>query len=152
MSARRGAAAREYEPMVTVSAYLNFPGTCAEAFRFYEQVLGGQILTMQTHGESPMRDQSPPEWHSAVIHVRMKVGNQLLMGSDAPPPYFEKPQGFAVSVSFPTVQESERVFTALAEGGRVTMPFQTTFWSPGFGGVVDRFGTPWTVNTETIEL
>lgn len=135
---------------MNTSTYLNFPGTCAEAFRFYEQLFGGQILMMQTHGESPMRDQTPPEWQHAVIHVRMKVGNQLLMGSDAPPQYFEKPQGFAVSISFDAADESERVFKALAEGGRITMPFQTTFWSPGFGGVIDRFGTPWMVNTESL--
>lgn len=133
---------------MNISPYLNFPGTCAEAFRFYEQLLGGQILMLQTHGESPMRDQTPPEWHSAVIHVRMQVGSQLLMGSDAPPQHFETAQGFAVSLTFAEAQESERVFTALAAGGRVTMPFQATFWSSGFGGVVDRFGTPWMINTD----
>ena len=131
-----------------ISPYLNFPGTCADAFRFYEQLFGGTILLMQTHAESPMKDQTPADWLSAVIHVRMQVGRQLLMGSDAPPKHFERPQGFAVSISFADAAETERVFNALAEGGRVTMAFQKTFWSPGFGGVVDRFGTPWMVNTE----
>ncbi len=131
-----------------VCAYLNFPGTCAEAFRFYEQLFGGRILVMQTHAESPMKDRTPADWQHAVIHVRMQVGAQLLMGSDAPPQHYEKPQGFAVSITFADPAESERVFTALADGGRVTMAFQRTFWSPGFGGVVDRFGTPWMVNTE----
>ena len=128
--------------------YLNFPGTCAEAFRFYAEALGGTILMMQTHGESPMRDQVPAEMQSTVLHARMSVGGQFLMGSDAPPQHFQTAQGFSVSMSFSDAAESARVFAALAEGGRVTMPFQATFWSPGFGAVTDRFGTPWMINTE----
>ena len=133
---------------MNVCPYLNFNGNCAEAFRFYEQALGGKILMMQTHGNSPMKDQTPAEWLDKVMHVRMALGDQLLMGSDAPGQHYDKPQGFAVSVTFTDTARSEQVFTALAEGGRVTMPFSSTFWSPGFGGVVDRFGTPWMVNTE----
>ena len=68
-----------------VNAYLNFNGQCAEAFRFYEQVLGGKIEAMMTHGETPMVDQVGPEWRDAIIHARLVVGDQVLMGSDAPP-------------------------------------------------------------------
>ena len=32
------------------------------------------------------------------------------------------------------------MFEALAEGGKVTMPLQKTFWSEAFGMLVDRFG------------
>jgi PhnB protein len=28
------------------------------------------------------------------------------------------------------------------------MPLQQTFWSAGFGMLIDRFGIPWQVNTE----
>lgn len=136
---------------MNISAYLNFPGTCADAFRFYEGLFGGRILMMQRAGESPMKDQTPADWQHAVIHVRMQVGSQMLMGSDAPPEHYERPQGFAVSISFADPAESARVFNGLAEGGRVTMPFQQTFWSAGFGGVIDRFGTPWLVNTEAAQ-
>ena len=130
-----------------ISPYLNFNGNCAAAFRFYEQCLGGKIVTMQTHGESPMKDQVPADWHDKVIHVRLVVGDNVLMGSDAPPAYYAAPQGLSVSL---TVKEADahRIFTALAEGGKVTMPFEKTFWSAGFGMCVDRFGTPWMVNSE----
>ena len=131
-----------------VSPYLNFSGNCAEAFRAYEQVLGGKIVMKQTHGESPMRDKTPTEWHNAVLHVRMTVGNQVLMGSDAPSQHFEKPQGFAVSLSFKDKAAVRACVQRAGRGGRVTMPFQSTFWSAGFGGVVDRFGTPWMINTD----
>jgi PhnB protein len=68
------------------------------------------------------------------------------MGSDSPPEYFEKPQGFSVNLQFEDVAEAERVFQALAESGTVRMPLQETFWAKRFGMFVDRFGTPWMVN------
>ena len=130
-----------------LSPYLNFNGQCAAAFRFYERCLGGKIVMMQTHGESPMKDQVPSDWRDKVIHARLVVDGHALMGSDAPPDQYERPQGISVSISVAPA-DAERIFNALAEGGNVSMPFQKTFWSPGFGMVVDRFGTPWMVNSE----
>lgn len=130
-----------------VGPYLNFNGNCAEAFRFYEQCLGGQIVMMQKHGESPMKDHVAPEWQDRVLHVRLELGRQALMGSDTPPEHYQAPQGLFVSVSIGAA-DAERIFRALAERGRVTMPFEKTFWSPGFGMLVDRFGIPWMVNTD----
>jgi PhnB protein len=131
-----------------IEAYLNFNGTCAEAFRAYEQVLGGKITMMMTHGDSPMADQVPADWKDAVMHVRLEVGDQALMGSDAPPPYFQQPQGFSVSLQIREQAETERIYNALAEGGTVKMPLQKTFWAGRFGMLVDRFGTPWIINGE----
>lgn len=131
-----------------IQAYLNFDGDCRSAFTFYQQVLGGAILTMQTHGESPMREHTPPEWHDRILHARLVVGDQELMGSDSPPNQHATPQGFAVSLNFDSAEEAERVFAALAEGGSVQMPLQETFWASRFGMATDRFGTPWMVNYE----
>lgn len=130
-----------------VSPYLIFNGNCAEAFRVYEQVLGGTIVMMQTHGDSPMKDEVSADWRDKVLHVRMEVGSFVLMGSDGPAEHYAPPQGLYVSVSV-EAGDAERIFNALAEGARVTMPFEKTFWSPGFGMLVDRFGTPWMVNTD----
>lgn len=129
-----------------ISPYLNFNGQCAEAFRTYERVLGGKITFMQTHGESPMADQVGPDWQDAVMHVSLQVGDQVIMGSDAPPPHFEKPQGFSVSIVLDDPAEAERIFAGLSEGGQVRMPMQKTFWAERFGMCVDRFGIPWLVN------
>jgi PhnB protein len=41
--------------------------------------------------------------------------------------------------------EAERLFHALAEAGKVTMPIQSTFFAQRFGMLVDRFGIPWMV-------
>jgi PhnB protein len=128
--------------------YLNFNGRCAEAFRFYADVLGGEVVHLQTHGESPVRDHVPPEWYDKVLHVCLTIDGQLtLMGSDAPPNHYATPQGLHVAITVSDAEDAARLFNALADGGQVTMPFGRTFWSPGFGMVVDRFGTPWMVNT-----
>lgn len=131
-----------------LSPYLNFNGQCAAAFKFYEKCLGGKIVMMQTHGESPMKDKVPADWHDRVIHARLIVGDTALMGSDAPPAHYAAPQGLSVSISVPSPVDAERIFNALADNGKVSMPFQKTFWSSGFGMLVDRFGTPWMVNCE----
>jgi len=131
-----------------ITPYLNFNGNCAEAFRFYEKCLGGKIEMMATHGETPMKDHVPAELHDKVMHVRMLVGSQALMGSDTPPERYERPQGTYVSISLESFDEGKRIFSELSSNGKVIMPFDKTFWSPGFGMAVDRFGIPWMVHCE----
>ena len=131
-----------------LAPYLNFNGNCAEAFKLYEQTFHGKIAMIQTFGESPMKDQVPAEWHGKVVHVRLEIGSKVLMGSDAPPPHFQSPQGMSVSITVPTYAEANRIFMALAQNGNVTMPFARTFWAPGFGMCTDRFGIPWMVGCE----
>jgi PhnB protein len=128
------------------NTYLNFNGNCEGAFKFYEQCLGGKIVAMMTHAESPMAEQTPAEWRDKILHVQLNVGDMVLMGSDAPPEYFEKPQGFNVNLQFDDVTEAERIFSALSKDGMVKMPIQETFWAARFGMLVDRFGTPWMIN------
>ena len=129
-----------------LNPYLTFNGQCESAFKFYEQCLGGKIVMMMTHGESPMSEQTAEEWRDKILHAQLTIGDIILMGSDAPPDYFEKPQGFSVNLQFEDVAEAERVFQALAEGGTVRMPLQETFWAKRFGMFVDRFGIPWMIN------
>ena len=139
--------------------YLNFDGNCAEAFAFYQQVFKGNIVHQSTFGEMPPGEGMPPmpaEASKRIMHVHLQVGEQALMGSDTVPgadetcggPY-QKPQGLWVSIGVADNTEGRRVFDALAQGGEVTMPFEKTFWSPGFGMVTDRFGTPWMVNVSS---
>jgi PhnB protein len=137
------------ETPVNLSSYLIFNRQCAAAFRFYEQALGGKNLVMMTHGETPeTAAHTAPEWHSAILHARLEVGDTVLMGSDSPTEHYEAPQGFYVSIQVDSPAEAERVFQALAENGNVRMPIQETFWASRFGMLVDQFGTPWMVNCE----
>jgi PhnB protein len=131
-----------------LNPYLNFNGQCKEAFELYAKVLGGKIEMMMTFGDSPAAEHSEPGMHDRIMHARLVAGDAVLLASDAPPQYYEKPQGTSVSVHVGSPEEAERVFHGLAEGGQVTMPIQETFWSPRFGMLVDRFGIPWFVNCE----
>ncbi len=131
-----------------LNPYLSFNDECEAAFKFYEQCLGGKIDAMMTYGESPMAEQTPPEKLDKIMHASLMVGDTVLMGSDAPPQFFEKPQGFSVSLIFDDVVEAERIFNALAENGTVQMPIQETFWAARFGMLIDRFGTPWMINCD----
>lgn len=131
-----------------LNPYLNFDGQCEAAFKFYEKVLGGKITFSMTWGEMPGADQFPAQTHKRIMHSRIKVGDDVLMGADAPPDRYQKPTGINVSIHVKDPGEGERIFKALSENGSVTMPFEKTFWSPGFGMCVDQFGIPWMVNTE----
>ena len=128
------------------NTYLNFNGDCAEAFKFYERCFGGTIEFLQTFGESPMKDSVRPDQYSLVMHVTLKVDGDTLMGSDGLPDRYEKPQGIYVSITPKTYADADRIFKELSAGGSIEMPFQKTFWSPGFGMATDRFGIPWMVN------
>ena len=104
-----------------VNPYLNFDGTCAEAFRFYETALGAKIVMMGTFGESPIADQMPPEARDRIMHAVLDVKGMMIMGSDAIGALFKTPQGFSVSLGIESEAEAERVFTNLSEGATIQM-------------------------------
>jgi PhnB protein len=131
-----------------VNPYLLFNGQCEDAFKFYEQCFGGKIDAMLTHASMPTEQQVSPEWKNKILHARLTVGQEALMGSDVPPEHYERPAGFSVSIQVKEPAEAERVFHALAENGKVNLPIGPTFWSVRFGMLVDRFGIPWMINCE----
>jgi PhnB protein len=133
---------------VKLNPYLNFNGECAAALKFYEQALGGKVVFSMTWGEMPGAEQFPAETHKLIMHATLNIGDDTIMCADSPPGEYKKPTGMNVSIHVKDVPEGERIFQTLSEGGNVTMPFQKTFWSPGFGMCVDRFGIPWMVNCE----
>ena len=131
-----------------VNPHLNFNGNCKEAFRYYEEALGGKIEAMLPHEGTEAAQHVPAEWHKKIIHARMKLGDSVLMGADAPPGRYTEPKGMTVSLQVKTPAEAERAFKALAEKGTVQMPITKTFFSERFGMVTDRFGSPWMVNCD----
>ena len=133
-----------------LNPYLTFNGQCETAFKFYEKCLGGKIEAMMAHTGTPAEAHVPPEWREKIMHARLNVNGEVLMGSDAPPDHYKEPKGFSVSLQFKDIKEAERVFHALAESGRVGMPLQQTFWAARFGTLVDRFGIPWMINCELV--
>ena len=131
-----------------LNSYLTFNGQCEAAFKFYEQCLGGKIVAMVKHAGTPAEEQVPAEWRNKILHARLIVGDEVLMGSDAPPDRYEEAKGFSVTVGVDDPTDAERIFDALAKNGTVKMSIQKTFWAARFGMLVDQFGIPWMVNCE----
>ncbi|MFB2839829.1 VOC family protein [Floridanema evergladense] len=132
-----------------LNPYLMFNGQCEEAFKFYEQCLGGKITDMMTYAESPepaTQEEIPSDWRNKIMHTSLMIGNQELMGSDSPPQYHQETKGFSVTITLDDPVEADRIFHTLAENGTVQMPFEKTFWAYRFGMLIDRFGIPWMIN------
>jgi PhnB protein len=135
-----------------LNPHLTFNGQCEAAFTFYEQCLGGKIVTMLRWSNSPMADQAPPGCSEKILHATLTVDGNVLMGADSLPGQYEQPKGFYVILGIDDPVDAERIFHALAENGTVQMPIQKTFWALRFGVVIDRFGTPWEINCEQAQV
>jgi PhnB protein len=137
--------------MNACAPYLFFDGECEAALRMYQRVLGGELQLLRYADMPPDAGSPPPGCEPVssqrVMHGMLQFDTGLLMASDAPNPSTAQPmQGISVNLSFADTARAKRVFEALAEGAReVRMPFGPTFWSEGFGMLVDRHGTPWMV-------
>ena len=59
--------------MINLTPFLLFDGNCAEAMTFYQSCLDGE-LTLTKVGDTPMKDQVPPEKHNMIINARLKSG------------------------------------------------------------------------------
>ena len=134
--------------------YLSFQGQCAEAFAYYGKVFGATPQT-SAFSEAPkdagMPD-LPPEQRSWLMHAQIETPDGVLMGADMPPQFGGVAQaGVSIAVSRADEAAGRALFEALAQGGRVTMPYGATFVAGGFGMCVDRFGTSWMVSHGMIE-
>lgn len=130
---------------------LSFQGQCRQAFEFYAKVLGGEITAAMPYGDGPPDMPVGEQYKEWLMHAWLQVGDQAIMGADMDKdwaPNIDKPKnGFDVTLHTDDGAEARRWFDALSEGGKVVMPFEATFWSPGFGSLIDKFGVPWMVNT-----
>ena len=123
--------------------YLNYGGNCAQAFRFYEQHLGGQITMMMTHGEAPNQGEVPPGWKDAILHARLNIGGTELLGADVPPERFQPMRSAYLTLALDSNEDAERVYALLSDSGQIFMPMQETFFAFRFAMLRDRFGTSW---------
>ena len=130
-----------------ISPHLCFDGQCRDAMQLYQKILGGTLQTMLTYGESPMASSVDARWHGLVVHATLVLDEIELTGVDMISGSYQRPQGFFVTITVAGAARARDTFTALAEGGVIKMPFEKTFWSPGFGVLTDRFGIPWEINT-----
>lgn len=137
--------------MATTNTYLNFNGTCEEAFNFYKSVFGGEFTYIGRFGEMPKSDdyQVPEKDKNKIMHVSLPIGTSILMGSDTGgdwAPTLVQGNNFSVSVTPDSKQEADTIFKMLSKGGQITTPMQSTFWGSYFGMLTDKFGINWMVN------
>ncbi len=135
-------------------SYLSFNGNCRAAMQFYAAALDGKIEVMLSGADSPMAAQIPVETAHHIMHARLALPNGGYMyAGDCPGqmPY-DGMKGFSLTLNYATIDQANRVFKALADGGNVTMPMQPAFWAKAWGMLTDKFGTPWIVNGESLDI
>ena len=130
-----------------VQPYLFFDGRCEEALEFYRDAVGAKVEALMRFKDSP----EPPPADCApvgadkVMHASMRIGDSQVMVSDGDARGRPEFKGFSLSLTVADADEAQRRFAALGEGGQVAVPLGKTFFSPGFGMLVDRFGVHWMV-------
>ena len=130
-----------------VQPYLFFDGRCEEALEFYRDAVGAKVEALMRFKDSP----EPPPADCApigadkVMHASVRIGDSQVMVSDGDAGGRPEFKGFSLSLTVADVDEAQRRFAALGEGGQVVVPLDKTFFSPGFGMLVDRFGVHWMV-------
>src|SRR5688572_21534388 len=130
--------------------YLNYGGNCRQAFEFYAEHLGGKITALTTHGELPDATNVPPEWKNAVLHARIELGETVVMAADIPADRFQPMRSAYLSLLVPSIEEAERIYALLSDGGQIFMPMEETFFAHRFAMLRDRFGTSWMLLFERV--
>jgi PhnB protein len=120
--------------------YVNYRGSCEEAFQFYAQRLGGKIVSLMRHREQP-GSQVPSDWREKVVHARIEIGGTVLMGADIP--QAEPMRSAYLTLSLNSEKEAERVYALLTDGGEIFMKMEKTPFANRFAMLRDRFGTSW---------
>jgi PhnB protein len=128
-----------------IHPYLFFEGRCQEAIDFYRRALGAEVLIQMAYKDSPVATNQPPEAQDKVMHASMTIGDTEVFLSDGMCGGAPSFKGFSLSLVLKEDAEAARVFTALGDGGAVTMPLAKTFFASSFGMLNDRFGVPWMV-------
>ena len=123
-----------------LDVYVNYRGTCEQAFRFYEQQLGGRITGIVRHGDQP-NPRMPADWKEKILHARIEIGGTVLMGADIP--QSEPMRSAYLALTLATEAEAERVYALLTDGGEIFMKMERTPFANRFAMLRDRFGTSW---------
>ena len=129
-----------------VSPYLFFDGDCEAALNFYKDVFGGEIVELSRFEGSPMAANMPADQAKRVMHATFKAPGVNFMASDGTMGEALAKERISLSIGTSDLNQGERIFKKLSEGGDVTMPLEDMFWGARFGQVTDRFGIDWMMN------
>jgi PhnB protein len=128
-----------------VQPYIFFDGRCDEALDFYKTAVGAKVDMLMRFKEAPDQSMVTPGSKEKVMHAAVHLGDTQVLMSDGHCQGKANFQGFSLAVSVKDETEADKTFTALADGGQVTMPLAKTFFSPRFGMLTDKFGVGWMV-------
>ena len=135
---------------MNVQAYITFGGRCEEALEFYKKSIGAEVTGLMRWKESPDKDMKGPLGYAEkVMNAAFRIGETQLMADDGMGEKTAEFKGMTLCIEVADDVEAKRVFMALGEGAKVTMPLAKTFWSSSFGMLTDKFGVPWMVNVAT---
>ncbi len=138
--------------MLNVVPYLNFQGNAEEAMLFYRSVFGGEFTSFQRFSQSPGFEKMPKEEQGKMMHVSLPLGNNhVLMATDLLDSMEQKlivGNNLYISILTESEEETDRLFHALREGGKIEMPVNKTFWGAYFGICTDKFGVQWMLSYE----
>ena len=98
--------------------------------------------------DAPQPGMAQPGMEDKVMHASFRIGETILMASDGRREGELRFEGFSLSIVVPDEKKAGSVFNALADGGKITMPLEKTFWAPKFGMLEDRFGVGWMVSVQ----
>jgi PhnB protein len=134
---------------MTINPYLNFPGTCEEAFNFYKAAFGGEFTYVGRFKDMPPQEGNKMSAADGekIMHISLPIGpNTMIMGSDAGgdwSPPVTSGNNFSISINADSKADADRIFNALSKGGKVTMPLANTFWGDYFGMCTDKYNVNW---------
>lgn len=126
--------------------YVNYRGVCEQAFRFYEQHLGGKITSMMAFKQLPDPTNVPEGRENDILHATIEIGDTVLRGADIS--NAEPMRSVYLTLRVSSAEEAERLYALLSEGGEVFMPIEETFFALRFAQLRDRFGTSWMILCE----
>jgi PhnB protein len=128
-----------------VQTYLSFDGQAEEAIEFYKKALGAKVGMLMRWKDSPDPSMHMPGAENKVMHAYVNIGETGVMISDGRNTGKPNFAGFNLSIAAKTAAEADKLFNALLEGGKTTMPQTKTFFSERFGMLTDKFGVNWMI-------
>jgi PhnB protein len=75
----------------------------------------------------------------------MNIAGVELIANDVPQGHFEPVRSSYLYLAVDSAEDADRIWAVLAEGGKIGMPIEETFFASRFGQLRDRFGTLWTI-------
>lgn len=133
---------------MVINPYLTFLGNCEDAFNFYQSVFGGEFAYIGRFKDMPPQEgvTLPESALNKIMHIALPIGSSVLMGSDTGgewAPATVVGNNIAISISADSKADADKIFSALANDGKITMPLADTFWGDYFGMCADKFGIHW---------